>query len=78
MASEYKPINFGDETLERLQRAVADAFQRCVAPIQSRDAVPLAGAVLYFNGRDWIALSPGNPGERLTSQGPGLPPRWAP
>jgi len=42
-------------------------------------ATPISvGSILYWDGNDWIALSPGNDGETLETQGSGSPPIWVP
>lgn len=35
------------------------------------------GVILYYNGTNWVALSPGSSGEFLQTQGAGANPQWA-
>lgn len=35
------------------------------------------GSILYFNGTNWVQLSPGTSGEFLQTQGAGANPQWA-
>ena len=36
------------------------------------------GSILHRNADEWVALAPGDPGEVLSSGGPGANPEWAP
>lgn len=70
-----------DATAGLVYQTGADAFSKIAyaTAVQSLlDAISTTqGNVLYYNGTDWVALSPGTSGQFLKTLGAGANPAWA-
>lgn len=53
------------------------AYRTASDLIPSLTSTPSQGDVLYYNGTDWVALSPGTSGEYLETQGASANPQWS-